>query len=127
MSSAVIEKSRPLSIHENLRLNDKDQNNPLLWSSEMTAEEEDATDLILDHLIQSGARPHVNVTGGIVEIITAITNTLHQSIPSHLSSSLKIMADYIARWLCDYVEQTNASQLKIYFGFNAKISTEEKP
>ena len=95
------------------------------WAFEMNAEEEAAADKILEYLIQSGSRPYINVTGDIVEIVTSITNTMTMSVPPHLAHPLKIMTDYIARWLCDYIEKTNISSLSISFGFDAKLPTKE--
>lgn len=95
-----------------------------LLSAEMTAEEEQATDEILEHLIQTGARPSVIITGDIVDIVTAITNSLRQHTPDHLSSSFKIMTDYIARWLCDYIDQTNIGTMRVQFGFDNLDDTE---
>ena len=95
------------------------------WTKDMEKHEEDATDKILDHLIQSGSRPSVMITGDIVDIVTAITNALRQSVPPHLADPLKIMTDYIARWLCDYVEQANIQSLRVSFGFDARAMQEE--
>lgn len=95
------------------------------WTFDMNAQEVEATDKVLEYLIQSGARPHVQATGDIVDVVTSITNILTQSVPPHLSHPLKVMTDYIARWLCDYVEKTNIGTMHINFGFDAKIMAQE--
>jgi hypothetical protein len=95
------------------------------WMHDMNAEEEQATDQIIDYLLKSGARPHVKANGDIVEIVTAITNNLKPSIPPHLSEQLKTMLNYLSRFLCDYVQNYNVTSLNINFGFGAKPSHSE--
>jgi len=98
---------------------------PSLWA-EMGPDEETAVDQIMEYLIKTGARPQVKAKGDIVEIVTAITNAMQQSIPPHLSDQLKIMVNYIGRFLCDYVENYRVTSLNINFGFGAKpIHSEE--
>lgn len=122
MSALVAEKPIVLDIvhHQDNQNSEMDSS----WMADMEPYEEEATDAILEYLIQAGARPHINASGDIIEIVTAITNTLNQSIPSHLSYPLKVLTDYIARWLCDYVENTNVESFKIAFGFDAKLTHE---
>jgi hypothetical protein len=107
--------------HPNLTIDLDTQSKKPEWFEDMTQEEQKATDEILDYLNQSSAKPHTNIKGDIIEIITAIVNSLKDVVTDHLSPSLKILTDYIARWLCRYFEQTNASTIQIAFGFNAQI------
>jgi hypothetical protein len=92
--------------------------------ADMQPHEEEAADKIIEYLIQTGARPSVNAKGDIVEIVTAITIALRNAVPDHLSHPLKIFTDYIARWLCDYIENTAIQSLRINFGFDAQLGTE---
>ena len=91
------------------------------WFEDMTQDEQNATDQILDYFKQSGANPHVSMQGDVVDVITAIVNSLKKATPDHLSSDLKLLTDYIARWLCAYFDQTNAATIQIAFGFNAQM------
>ncbi len=97
---------------------------PINFYADMQPHEEEAADKVIEYLIQSGARPSVSTKGDIVEIVTSITIALHNSAPEHLSHPLKIFTDYIARWLCDYIENTNIQSLRINFGFDAQLGTE---
>jgi hypothetical protein len=123
----VLEKPQSLSLNIDIQSHSNDDRETSLdgsWMKDMEAHEEQAADKILEFLIQSGARPNINATGDIIDIVTSITNSLNQIVPPHLSDQLKVMTDYIARWLCDYIEQTNISSLNIAFGFDAKITQE---
>jgi hypothetical protein len=119
----VLEKSIPLSVMDHSVTNDA-QETLSDWTADMEPHEEEATDKILEYLIQSGARPTVNVTGNIVDIVTSITNVMAQHIPDHLSHQRKVMTDYIARWLCDYISKTNIGVMRVSFGFDARINQE---
>lgn len=105
-----------------------DQGAPVsrLWDMDVEQGDREAIDHILEYLIQSGSRPAMTVTGDIVEIVTALTTVMQQSVPSHLSVPLKIMMDYLARWLCDYVDETGATVLRVAFGFDASLEQREK-
>lgn len=94
---------------------------PRVWDMDMTPADRAAIDQILDHLIQTGAAPSVSATGDIVDIVTAITNALNQSIPPHLAGAATMMMDYLSQWLCDYVDETGATTMRIAFGFNAQL------
>lgn len=118
-------KTQPLSLSVKAQADDTSPTSSSSWMKDMDPHEEEATDKILEHLIQSGARPYINAKGDIIEIVISITNGLNRSVPSHLSQPLKIMTDYIARWLCDYVEETNISSLSVAFGFDAQLEKKE--
>lgn len=94
---------------------------PRVWDMDMTPADRMAIDRVLDHLIQTGAAPSVMATGDIVDIVTAITQALQQSVPAPLSGAVHTMMDYLSQWLCDYVEETGATTMRIAFGFNAKL------
>ena len=85
----------------------------------MDKKERDAIDHVLGYLIESGSKPAIMVTGDVIEIVTVVTQTMQTSVPAHFSHSLKRMMDYLARWLCDYVDETGATILRVTLGFDA--------
>lgn len=97
-----------------------------LWDMDVERADREAIDHVLGHLVQSGTRPAITVTGDVVEIITAVTQTMQNSLPSQLSAPLKTMMDYLARWLCDYVDETGATVLRVTFGFDGSTHKQER-
>jgi len=90
------------------------------WTLDMEPQEEEATDKILEYLIQSGAQPNVDVKGDRLDIVIAITKTMRQTVPESYSEPLKIMNDYIARWICGYFEHANIQSMEVHFGFGSR-------
>jgi len=93
------------------------------WRFGMEPHEEDATDQILDYLIKTGARPHVAINGDIVAVSTAIVSALNAAVPQQLAEPLKVMNDYIVRWLATYFLKANIRKIDVTFGFGAKPLT----
>lgn len=90
-----------------------------LWDMDVESGDREAIDQVLGHLIKSGTRPAITVTGDVIEIVTAVTQTMQKSVPTQLTHPLKTMMDYLARWLCDYVDETGATVLRVTLGFDA--------
>lgn len=102
-----------------------DTDRPRSWEMDLEPEVKHAIDDVMNHLIVTGARPQGIAVGGLIDILTTLSNTLSPYIPEDLAERYKIMLDYTTRWLADYMEATKTVSMKVSFGFETGLAVKE--